>query len=212
MGIDSRQTPRFRILAAAAEAFAESGFEGARVDEIAARAGVNKAMLYYHVGDKAALYREVLVKNFDLVLDAVTRSVEAAATPNDKLRAFIDGLSSAAGKIEYHPQIMLREIASGGANLDPEILQRIFHAMALLFEILDEGVAADRFKPTNPLMTHFTIVGAVVFMTSVAPLIERFRDAAPTEMRRAAQWNQAELAEHLFALLTRGLATQGDQS
>ncbi|MGK2855839.1 MAG: TetR family transcriptional regulator, partial [Thermoanaerobaculia bacterium] len=47
------------ILEAAADVFSESGFEGARVDEIARRAGVNKAMLYYRVGNKDELYEAV---------------------------------------------------------------------------------------------------------------------------------------------------------
>ncbi|MCD6588326.1 MAG: helix-turn-helix transcriptional regulator, partial [Candidatus Fermentibacteraceae bacterium] len=47
------------ILDAAAEEFAEKGFSGARVDEIARRAGINKAMLYYRIGDKEELYRRV---------------------------------------------------------------------------------------------------------------------------------------------------------
>jgi len=48
---------RARVFAAAAEEFALRGFDGAKVDRIAERAGVNKAMLYYHFTDKAALYR-----------------------------------------------------------------------------------------------------------------------------------------------------------
>ena len=41
-----------RILDAAANVFSEVGFAGARVDEIAKRAGINKAMIYYRIGDK----------------------------------------------------------------------------------------------------------------------------------------------------------------
>ena len=52
---------RERILAAAAEVFASVGFGGARIDDIAERAGINKAMLYYHVGDKERLYATVLI-------------------------------------------------------------------------------------------------------------------------------------------------------
>ena len=55
---------RERIVGAASAIFADKGFAGARVDEIARRAGVNKAMLYYHVGDKQALYTAVLTHNF----------------------------------------------------------------------------------------------------------------------------------------------------
>jgi AcrR family transcriptional regulator len=49
-----------RILTAAFEEFSERGFSGARVDDIAARAGCNKALLYQHYGDKERLFKHVL--------------------------------------------------------------------------------------------------------------------------------------------------------
>ena len=54
------EDPRRRIVAAAAEVFAARGFDGARIEEIAERARINKALLYYHVGDKERLYFAVL--------------------------------------------------------------------------------------------------------------------------------------------------------
>ncbi len=51
---------RLRILEAAKQEFAAHGLAGARVDRIAANAGANKRMLYYHVGNKEDLYLEVL--------------------------------------------------------------------------------------------------------------------------------------------------------
>lgn len=51
---------RTRILAAATAEFARYGFGGARIDRIADAAGANKRMVYYHVGDKEALYLAVL--------------------------------------------------------------------------------------------------------------------------------------------------------
>ena len=51
---------RLRILEAAKQEFAGHGLAGARVDRIAAKAGANKRMLYYHVGNKEDLYLAVL--------------------------------------------------------------------------------------------------------------------------------------------------------
>jgi AcrR family transcriptional regulator len=51
---------RIRILEAAKKEFAAHGLAGARVDRIAAEAGANKRMLYYHVGKKDDLYLAVL--------------------------------------------------------------------------------------------------------------------------------------------------------
>jgi len=55
-----RAAPRLRILRAATRAFADRGLTGARVADIAARAKVNKRMLYHYYGNKEALYLAVL--------------------------------------------------------------------------------------------------------------------------------------------------------
>jgi AcrR family transcriptional regulator len=49
-----------RLLKAAFEEFSKRGFAGARVDEIASRAGANKALIYQYYGDKEALFKHVL--------------------------------------------------------------------------------------------------------------------------------------------------------
>lgn len=56
---DPERTKR-DILVAAREEFVEHGFEGARVDRVAERAGSNKRMLYHYIGNKEALYARVL--------------------------------------------------------------------------------------------------------------------------------------------------------
>lgn len=63
-----------RIVDAATDEFAAHGISGARVDEIAAKAGVNKRMLYYYFGSKEQLFREILKRKL------AERVAEAAHT------------------------------------------------------------------------------------------------------------------------------------
>jgi TetR/AcrR family transcriptional regulator len=56
-------TTREKIYHAAAAEFLQRGFDGARVDTIVKRAGVNKRMLYHYFGSKEGLYRELLLRN-----------------------------------------------------------------------------------------------------------------------------------------------------
>ena len=55
-----RDKTKQRIFDAARKTFADKGFAGARMDEIARMARVNKATIYYHIGDKRTLYERIL--------------------------------------------------------------------------------------------------------------------------------------------------------
>src|SRR5688500_16872261 len=117
--------PHQRVVAAAAEVFAARGFDGARVDEIARRAGINKAMLYYHVGGKQRLYSAVLVECIDRALVLLREATARAASPSAKLQAVLDTLAEfGTSNPEFIPLIM-REIASGGRNLPDEMIARL---------------------------------------------------------------------------------------
>src|SRR6478609_5645518 len=87
---------RDRLLSAAAAEFAARGFDGAKVDRIAARARLNKAMLYYHFHDKAALYRAVLAGVFDALAAEVEAARQGATTPTTQLQAFIRTVATLA--------------------------------------------------------------------------------------------------------------------
>ena len=168
-----------RILDAASAVFAEEGFAGARVDEIAHRAGVNKAMLYYHVGNKQDLYTAVLTRNFDRMDEALVDAVKTGGSAPDRLRAIIAGVAGALKAIPDHPRIVLREFASGGANLQPEVLQRLVKILGTVRNLLADGVRRQEFRATDPVMTHLTLIGASLILNAVTPLAARVSEIDP---------------------------------
>src|SRR5512142_748338 len=111
-----------RILAAAAAEFAARGFAGARVDRIARSARVNKAMLYYHFGNKKTLYRTLLRRMFALAAERLAPIAHENRDPAEKLDRLIGAMAHHIAEHVNLPQIMLREIAEGGARLDRETL------------------------------------------------------------------------------------------
>jgi TetR/AcrR family transcriptional regulator len=76
-GARNPERSRERILNAAFKEFAAKGFAGARVDQIARRAGINKRMLYHYFGDKESLFRHVLRRKM------AERKTWGIATPDD---------------------------------------------------------------------------------------------------------------------------------
>jgi TetR/AcrR family transcriptional regulator len=158
--LDATSPPIRKILEAACDVFAEHGFDGARVDAIARRAGVNKAMLYYHVGDKAALYHAVLRDHVTRMRATVESAVSTVDAPADRLRAIIRSFFTVFAGSPRFPQIMLRELATGGANLPNEVLAIMSGVLRATREVIEDGTRRGDFRPVNPLVTHLLVVGA----------------------------------------------------
>ena len=89
------EATREAILAAAEAAFAEHGFDGARVDTIAEASGYNKTLIFRYFGDKLGLYTEVL-KRADREVDALLARVFASLLEDEitsdtrRFRAFLE--------------------------------------------------------------------------------------------------------------------------
>lgn len=171
---------RARLLDAAAREFAAKGFEGAKVDRIAARARVNKAMLYYYFPSKAALYREILRDVFGAVADAVEAVAEPGGhPPEDRLHAFVAAIATSAVARPYFPPIWLREIAEGGRHVDASILLQMHRVMRTLMAILATGRRLGRFREVPPLLAQMAIVGPLLLFAASAPVRERLRGRSP---------------------------------
>jgi AcrR family transcriptional regulator len=179
------QTTR-RILRAAADVFSEVGFDGARVDQIANRAGVNKAMIYYHIGDKQALYARVIHDVFGYVADQVIRNTKTAQSPQDKLKRYIHTLAEVVDQNPELPAIMLREQASGGKNLPEIVVEDLGRMVGIISVILDEGIRSGVFKKTAPFIVHLMIIGAIVL----------FKMSDPVRSKHPALMDSLSGAEH----------------
>ena len=170
---------RSRLLSAAAHEFAARGFDGAKVDRIAARARVNKAMLYYHFTNKAALYREVLRDVFGSAAEAVTAVHAAGGPPETQLRAFIAAVATSAVTRPHFPPIWLREMAAGGRHLDASVVAQMRRVMQTLGRILEAGRRTGVFRDVHPFVAQIGIVAPLLMFAASAPVRERFHGQAP---------------------------------
>jgi len=90
---------RDRILSAAAAEFAQRGFAGARVDRIAAAAGVNKQLLFHYFGSKSGLHHAALKS----LLERSALTPQPSKAPADRLR---DLTAHLAATTESHPALV----------------------------------------------------------------------------------------------------------
>lgn len=79
-----------RLLDAARDEFADKGLSGARVNTIAAEAGVNKQLLYYYFGDKDGLYSEVLKRSHAEIRTGEQKLKLESFPPEEAMTRFIE--------------------------------------------------------------------------------------------------------------------------
>jgi AcrR family transcriptional regulator len=201
---DRRSQTIDRILKAATKEFSVAGFAGARVDEIAKSAGVNKATLYYHIGDKQALYAQVVHHLFGNAVEQFNRNVTGAQSPEDKMKLFIQTI---AGIVDQHPElaaIMLWEQASGGKHFPEMVAPDLARILGILTEILDDGVRSEVFVETVPLILHMMIMGSVVFFKMTSPIRARFAPLVPP-LQKMSRNVSGEVAAEIEKLILNAL-------
>jgi TetR/AcrR family transcriptional regulator len=194
------------VLRAARAEFAARGFTGAGVDRIARRAHVNKAMIYYHFGSKLGLYRQVVLEVFDILTARAREAVDPQATALDQLDAFVANLLRTTAD---HPDVvplLLREIASGGRNLNAATLRKFVDLYAVLRGILADGSRRREIADIDPLLTHFLIVGATMLYAANAPVRTRVRQLHLLDGPRRVPMGPEPFLGHMSLVLRRALA------
>jgi AcrR family transcriptional regulator len=150
------------LLQAAAAEFSELGYDAAGVDRIAARAGVNKAMLYYHFGSKRAVYVEVLRDMFRAVGTRARAIADGDGTALEKLDRWIATIVAEAAARPWFPPIMLRELASGAPRFDPDTFAMMNAVFAAVRDVILQGQREGTFRDADPLLTHLTIMPPIL--------------------------------------------------
>ncbi len=194
---------RTALLDAAAVLFPKLGFDGATAELLAEEAGVNKAMINYHFGGKAGLYRALLVCVLDEVHDTLGRLKEADLSAETKLSSFIEQFSALNARRPTLAALILREILSGGRFVDEDLMPRFLGIFESIRAIIWQGAREGAFRRVDPLLTHLSIVGALVFFFGTAP----FRERLIAEGRIPALPPTTEkFVAHLQELVMHGIA------
>jgi TetR/AcrR family transcriptional regulator len=197
-----------RIVATAASIFAEQGLAGARMEEIARAAKVNKALLYYYFRSKEDLHRFVLETLLSQLRSRVWGEGDASLTPRQRLAAVIDNFFEFVRSHPNYPRLIQREMMSNGPNVE-WIVSRYYRPLhARLVALIEEGTSSGEFRGVDARNTALTVVSSMVFYFAAAPVLKRILRHDPLRPREVARRRKAvqDLLEH--GLLQPGAGTE----
>jgi TetR/AcrR family transcriptional regulator len=192
---------RRKLLTAARREFASSGLAGARVDEIAARAGVNKQLVYHYFGDKDALYLAVLEWVYEEIR-AKERELNLEGLPPEQ--AIKKLIESSFDHLAAHPDfiVLLNDENRGGArHVRGSRKLEAMHSplVSLVSTILGQGVKAGIFrKGIYPVHLFISIAGLSYFYFSNTPTLSAIfgKDLSSRAARQARRKHVVDLVMH----------------
>ncbi len=145
-----------RILQAAEEVFATSGFAGARTAAIAERAGVPKANLHYYFGTKEALYRRLLENILEVWL-GMGDSIRPEADPAQAFAAYIAAKLEHSRRRPYASKVFANEMLHGAPRLRSYLRHALRRWVAAKARVIAGWVAAGRMAPIDSRHLFFVI-------------------------------------------------------
>jgi TetR/AcrR family transcriptional regulator len=202
-GSETRET----ILAAAERVFARSGFAGARTDDIAAQAGVNKALLYYYFKSKEALYDAVLEDHFRefnrQALEILTGPGSAREVLVRYIRMHFDFISE-----RHRHASLFQQFMSAGGKRSEDLVRQYFTPRIQAFDaLLERGMRDGEFRRSDRFHTALSIVALIVFYFSAEPVLRMLGYPDPYSDR-----NLKLRKQEVLDFINQGLFADSDSS
>ena len=193
------------ILAAAEDLFAEKGFEGTTLRDVATRVGIRIPSLYNHFENKEALYGAVLERGLSPILEMlstlVAKSEVADDTDEPDPRAIIEWIVAVLDARPQLPRLLLRETLAGGNRLTPELRDWIAPIFERAGEAAARGVEEARFEADQVTHLVLAIYHVVVGYYAIAPFYKQLggHDLLSEEARERQTRFVSDLVENLFS-------------
>lgn len=188
---------RTAIITIATPLFADKGFNGVSVREIAALAGVNVSMISYYFGGKEGLYGEVLKEQF-AVLQRVAEIARLDADPLKKIELYVRATVARYRQNPYLLKFYTSELTNPTPCFATIVKPAIQGVVKILQEFFTDGLSHCQFREgLDPTDTALALAGMINFYFLLEP--------ASGELVNHSPGRDEELIRHIMDLFTNGV-------
>ena len=187
------------ILAAAKKVFVQKGMAGARMQDIADEAGINKALLHYYFRNKEKLFEVIFLEAAERLFPKINAIFEADRPLFEKIEKFCDEYISIVMDNPYLPLFVLNEI-----NQDPEyFFKKIWAGKAKpnpvkFLEQMEKEVKKGTIKKINPLHLLMNLLSMTIFPFIAKPMFQKNLGMGEAQFRIAMEERKKEIPRFII--------------
>ncbi len=186
------------ILNAAKNVFQEKGMDGARMQEIANKAGINKSMLHYYYRSKQLLFEAVFKNAFALLAPELNKVLNDDSSIETKVRSFTSNYISFIIKHPYLPNFIIHEL-----NRNPEFILKLkenkgFPNILKFNKQVDDEIQKGILKPIKGEHLFINILALNIFPFIATPLIKAFANIDNKEFTELMNERKTEVSDFII--------------
>jgi len=163
-----------KIIEAANSVFEKKGYDGTKMQEIADKAGINKALLHYYFRSKDKLFEMIFGLAFRKLIGELEFLFDTGIPVKDKISIFVDKHTDFIGMNRHLPLFIINEV-----NRRPEIFVKLLEGiyekdnrLNKLLKQIDEETKAGILKPFDPRQIFLNIIAMNIFPFAAKPLVK----------------------------------------
>ncbi|MDP4282130.1 MAG: helix-turn-helix domain-containing protein [Bacteroidota bacterium] len=169
--INSQNTTEQKILDAARKVFHQKGYDGARMQEIAEEAGINKSLLHYYFRSKDNLFDAVFTEAMNGLLSRITGIITSEKSLEDKIRYIFNDYISFLQKNSYVPWFIINAV-----NHCPEKVTSVLHENNIdpdkIFKYLRDSASAEEYGKPDFRQLYVNIIALCAFPVVAKPILK----------------------------------------
>jgi len=171
---------------------------GARMQEIADEAGINKAMLHYYYRSKQLLFEAVFKKAFSLLAPQLNEVMNSDDKICDKIKSFTHNYISFVIKHPYLPNFIIQEL-----NRSPEFIQKLmtekhFPSIDKFRTQINTKVAEGVLRPIKAEQLFINILALNIFPFIAKPLLQSIINVDDAEYKKLMEERKTEVADFII--------------
>ncbi|HET6557578.1 MAG TPA: TetR/AcrR family transcriptional regulator [Prolixibacteraceae bacterium] len=165
-----KDTTEEKILEAAKNVFIAKGMEGARMQEIADEAGINKALLHYYFRSKERLFEAIFSEIIKLAFPKLSEIIQSEKDIIRKIEEIIDAYVNLLIRHPFIPAFVIKELNRDPSGLFKMVISYGFNFQSV-FEQIQQAMDRGEIKPMRPQHLVTNVVSLCVFPFAARPIL-----------------------------------------